>query len=79
MNFLEEAEDFVVHKAVGRAAVAVAQAGASYALAHAGILHSWGVTVSVDPNVLAGGIMGAGHFVGQLLATKFPKVFGFLK
>lgn len=66
--------DFVFHKALGRAAMVVAQAAASLALAHAGVLQSAGVSISVDPNVVAGAILGGVHLLAQWLASKSPKL-----
>ncbi len=82
MSLLQSIEDkvreFVLSKAVGNAVVFIAKGAASYALAHAGVLQSFGVSTSVDPNQLALAIGGVVHVGTEYLASKFPSVCGWM-
>lgn len=78
MDIIGTAEDFLLHRVLGRATVAVANGAASYYLAHAGFLASWGVTVSIDPNVLSAALIGGGtilaHWIGTKIAPHAPEI-----
>jgi len=78
MNIVATVEDFFIHKALGRALVVVGKAAASFALAHAGVLQSYGIGVNVDPDKMAAGLLAGavvlGHYVGSKIGDKYPRV-----
>lgn len=51
-------KEWFTANALGKASAVVAKAAASLALAHAGVLQQWGITATIDPNVLSLGILG---------------------
>ncbi len=73
MNLIASAEDWLFQKALGKALRVAAMGAGSYLLAHAGFLHSWGVSVTVDPDVLAAGFMAGAEVVRNWVKFKLTK------
>jgi len=59
-------------RALKKAAMTISQAAASYVLAHSDLLTSSGISVSINPDLLAMAILGASEVLRSWLKAKYP-------
>lgn len=78
MGLIDKAKEWLIGRAVKKSLIQLAGAAAAYLAAKSVFLETWGVTVAVDPDVLAGALFAGFNLGRNWLKVKVPKIGAYL-